>query len=120
MFHEFNRCSYDCYVYFKQLTNDKYIYILLYVDDMLIACKKKIEIDSLKRLWSFAFDMKDLRRARKILGMEIIQKRSEGSILLSQEKYIRRAQESFDIIDCKSVQLPLAAYFRLYNLYCPN
>ncbi|KAH9778820.1 Integrase catalytic domain-containing protein [Citrus sinensis] len=39
--HGFMRCSYDCCVYYKLLKDDLYIYLLLYVDDMLIACKKK-------------------------------------------------------------------------------
>ena len=33
----FNRCSYDCRVYFKKTSGGGMIYLLLYVDDMLIA-----------------------------------------------------------------------------------
>ncbi|GKA53964.1 retrovirus-related pol polyprotein from transposon TNT 1-94 [Tanacetum coccineum] len=40
-------------------------------DDMLIACKSKTEIGSTKSLLKKEFDMKELREAKKILGMEI-------------------------------------------------
>lgn len=50
-----NKCDYsrsnnDSCVYFMKLPSDYYIYLLLYVDDMLIACKKKTEIDKLKKM----------------------------------------------------------------------
>ncbi|KAH9751314.1 hypothetical protein KPL71_014247 [Citrus sinensis] len=40
--------NYDCCVYFKLLEDDHYIYLLLYVDDMLIACKWREEKEKLK------------------------------------------------------------------------
>ncbi|GJU72674.1 retrotransposon protein, putative, ty1-copia subclass [Tanacetum coccineum] len=50
----------------------EYIYLLLYVDDMLIACKSKAEIGSTKSLLKKEFNMKELGEAKKILGMEIV------------------------------------------------
>ncbi|KAH9649101.1 hypothetical protein KPL70_025857 [Citrus sinensis] len=49
----FMRCNYDCCVYFKLLEDDLYIYLLLYVDDMLIACKRRDEIEKLKVLETY-------------------------------------------------------------------
>ena len=34
--HAFNKCSYDCCVYFKEISGRGMIYLMLYVDDMLI------------------------------------------------------------------------------------
>ena len=67
----YNRSPYDCCVYHNRLNDVSYIYLLLYVDDMLIAAWEKIEIQKLKKLLSLEFDMKDLSAAKKILGMEI-------------------------------------------------
>ncbi|GJV24693.1 retrovirus-related pol polyprotein from transposon TNT 1-94 [Tanacetum coccineum] len=67
----FSRSSYDSCVYFKEFAPGMYIYLLLYVDDMLIACKRKSEIEYTKGLLRKEFDMKKLGPARKILGMEI-------------------------------------------------
>jgi hypothetical protein len=45
--------------------------LLLYVDDMLIAAKSKIDIANLKAQLSSEFEMKGLGAAKKILGIEI-------------------------------------------------
>ena len=88
--HGFMRCSYDCYVYYKLLKDDLYIYLLLYVDDMLIACKIREEIEDLKKILSSEFDMKNLGIAKKILGVEIERNRAAGLMFLSQRKYLTR------------------------------
>ena len=66
----YTRCKCDIYVYFKQC-NDDFTYLLLYVNDMLIATKNKTHIQKLKAQLKKEFDMKDLREAKKILYMEI-------------------------------------------------
>ena len=68
--HGFDRDSYDCCVYLSKL-DDGMIYLLLYVDDMLVATKNKSDVVRLKELLSSEFDMKDLDPAKKILGIEI-------------------------------------------------
>ena len=55
----------------KKLDDGSFIYLLLYVDDMLIAATNKHEICSLKTLLSGEFEMKDLGPSKKILVMEI-------------------------------------------------
>ncbi|KAH1046704.1 hypothetical protein J1N35_037488 [Gossypium stocksii] len=45
-----------------------FVYLLLYVDDMLIAVKKKGNIRQVKAQLSEEFDMKDLEPAKKILA----------------------------------------------------
>jgi len=46
------------------------LYLLLYVDDMLIASKSRSVIDKLKKDLSFEFEMKDLSEVKKVLGMK--------------------------------------------------
>ena len=69
--HGYMRCEYDCCVYFRILADGSYIFLALYVDDMLVAAKSKQEIVKLKSLLSSEFDMKDLGATKKILGIEI-------------------------------------------------
>ena len=69
--HGYTRSMYDSCVYFRKLTDGSFIYLLLYVDDMLIAAKNLSEIHILKMQLSSEFEMKDLGAAKKILGMEI-------------------------------------------------
>ena len=48
-----------CIIYNK-LTDRSFIYLVLYVDDMLIAARNKSDVQRLKELHSVKFEMKDL------------------------------------------------------------
>ncbi|GJW81958.1 retrotransposon protein, putative, ty1-copia subclass [Tanacetum coccineum] len=85
----FKRSRYDSCVYYKSYAPGEYIYLLLYVDDMLIACKSKAEIGSAKSLLKKEFDMKELGEAKKILGMEIVRDRSRKILRVSQSGIVR-------------------------------
>ena len=62
-------------------------FLLLYVDDMLIAAKSMSDIDELKKQLSNEFEMKDLGAAKKILGMKISRDRPSGKVYLSRRIY---------------------------------
>jgi hypothetical protein len=67
----------DHYVYSK-LVGDHFIYVVLYVDDMLLIGNNKEIIKDVKTQLSSKFDMKYIGAANFILGMEI--KRDHGKI----------------------------------------
>jgi hypothetical protein len=67
----YRRYEYVCCVYVRSLDDDSSIFLLLYVNDMLIAANSIVKFNKLKVLLSREFDMKDLGIAKKILGMEI-------------------------------------------------
>ena len=48
------------------------VYLLLYVDDMLIASKDKIKVDRIKQQLRGEIEIKDLVPTKRILGMEIM------------------------------------------------
>ena len=56
--HGFVKSEYDHYVYIKKLTNGSHIYLLLYVDDMLVASKDATQIMKVKQLLSSRFEMR--------------------------------------------------------------
>ncbi|KAG9450058.1 hypothetical protein H6P81_010023 [Aristolochia fimbriata] len=85
---KYTRSKYDNCVYLRKLQDGSYIYLLLYVDDMLIAAKSQVEIDRLKAQLNKEFEMKDLGEAKKILGMEISRNRERGKLWLSQKQYL--------------------------------
>nr|GEZ11199.1 retrotransposon protein, putative, Ty1-copia subclass [Tanacetum cinerariifolium] len=58
---------FDNCVYSKKVSGESYVYLLLYVDDMLIAAKNIVVIKDLKALLKSEFEMKDLVAAKKIL-----------------------------------------------------
>jgi hypothetical protein len=79
----YTRCEYDCCVYVRILEDGSYIFLLLYVDDMLIAAKSMCEVKKLKSLLHKKFEMKDLGATKKILGMEIRRDREARKLWLS-------------------------------------
>jgi hypothetical protein len=64
--HEFKKSQYDRCVYIK-FVNGSPIYLMLYIDDMLIDAKRKKEITTLKAQLSSEFEMKELGAAKKIV-----------------------------------------------------
>ena len=98
--------------YFKKYT-DSYVFLLLYVDDMLIAGSSMREINNLKTRLCAAFEMKDLGSVKQILGMRISQDRFAGTLNLSQEFYIQKVLSRFRVNDAKPRTTPLANHFKL-------
>ncbi|GJZ97506.1 retrotransposon protein, putative, ty1-copia subclass [Tanacetum coccineum] len=109
----FSHNSYDSCVYFKEFAPGMYIYLMLYVDDMLIAYKSKSEIKYTKGMLIKEFDMKELGPARKILGMEIVRDRGSRTIKVSQSGYAQKILNNFRVDNGKSVSMPLGAHFKV-------
>ena len=72
-------------MYYNKLSGGEYIYLLFYVDDMLIASKTRSAIDKLKKDLSSKFEMKDLSEAKNVLGMEIERDRRSGKFILTKK-----------------------------------
>jgi len=101
-------------MYYNKLPGGEYIYLLLYVDDMLIASKSRSAIDKLKKDLSFEFEMKDLGEAKIVLGMEIERDRRSGKFSLTQKGYLQKVLQRFNINgDTKFVSTPLAPHLKL-------
>ncbi|KAG8496742.1 hypothetical protein CXB51_007919 [Gossypium anomalum] len=96
-----------------------FAYLLLYVDDMLIATKDKKEIRKVKAQLSGEFEMKDLGPAKKILGMEIFKDKKASKLYLCQKGYIEKVLCRFNMQSVKPVSTPLAAHFRLSSALTP-
>jgi len=81
----FTRSKVDHCMCFK-LIGDRVIYLVLYVDDMLLVGNDKEIIQDLKTQLS-KFDMKDSGATNYILGMEIKRDRAKRNLWLNQSKY---------------------------------
>ncbi|GKD54815.1 retrovirus-related pol polyprotein from transposon TNT 1-94 [Tanacetum coccineum] len=97
---EYNRLHADPCVYFKRFGNNYFIILLLYVDNMLVACPKKDRINKLKAQLAREFEMKYLGPANKILGMQIHQDRVSRKIWLSRKSYVKKILQRFNMQDC--------------------
>jgi len=77
-------------LYYNKLPGGEYIYLLLYVDDKLIASKSRSAIDRLNKDLSFEIKMKDLGEVKKVLGMEIERDWKSGKVSLTQKGYLKK------------------------------
>ena len=68
---------------YNKVTGGEYIYLLLYVDDMLVASKSRFTINKLKKELSSEFEMKDFGEVKKVLGMEIERDQKSGKVSLT-------------------------------------
>ena len=107
------RCEHDCYVYVKDVDEDDTLYLLLYVDDMLIASESVKAVKGLKKALLKEFEMKNLGLAKKILGMEICRDKNKGLLHLSQGGYIQKVLERSGMEKSKSVETPLPSHISL-------
>lgn len=80
MNNDFSKNTSDHCVFVKKNLDGKFIILLFYVDDMLIVDQDSTMINKLKLQSSNSFAMKDLGRAKQILGMKIIRDHKKGLI----------------------------------------
>jgi hypothetical protein len=99
---------------FEPLTSDLgifskgYMYIAIYVDDLLIAGPNMGAITELKNALSKRFEMSDLGECRYYLGMEIIRDRPQRTLRPSQNGYVTKILSDFDMQECKPNSTPMA------------
>ena len=75
------------YVY-KKTSESAVVFLVLYVDDILLIENDIPMMQSVKTCVSNKFSMKDLGEASYILGIKIYRDRSKGMLSLSQSRYI--------------------------------
>ena len=93
----YTQSHYDQCGYYNKLPDGEYIYLLLYVNDMLITSKSRSAIDKLKKDLSSEFEMKDLSEVKKVLGMEIEWNWKDDKVSLTQNGYLKKVLQKFNI-----------------------
>ena len=92
-------------MYFLREKNMVVLYIVIYVDDLLILSFKEEHLISFKKNISERFQMTDLGIAKKCLGIRINQ--SKKCITLNQKLYVKEVLKKFIGQECKPVKTPL-------------
>ncbi|KAE8219272.1 hypothetical protein CF326_g8991 [Tilletia indica] len=82
-------------------------YLLLYVDDMLVAGPNQKEVDEVKSALKSKWRMTDLGPAAWVLGISM--ERMEHGVLLSQSAYIQSIAKKFGQENGRKVWTPLPA-----------
>ena len=117
--HGYTRTNANHCMYVIKFSISKFVILLLYVDDVLIVGQDVSVIGNLKDLFK-SFDMEDLGPARKILGMQILCDRKDKKLWLSQENYIERVLERFNMKHVKLVSTPPSSHFKLRKTSCSS
>ena len=77
----------------------KDVFIIVWVDDVLIASQSQHKIASIKAALASLFKTHDLGPASVYVGLHI--KRSPGRVEVDQEAYVRELLKRFQMADCK-------------------
>jgi hypothetical protein len=85
---------------------DAAVFIGLYVDDMLVMGKDRVEVKGVKEMLKRYFKMEDLGEAKYVLGMEL-KRLANGDLKLCQTVYAKGVVNTFGMEGCKSVVSPL-------------
>ena len=67
----YKKTTSDHYVFVQNFSDDDFVILLFYVDDLLIVGRNVSRIDKLKKQLRKSFSMKDLGPIKKILGIRI-------------------------------------------------
>ena len=101
----FEQCLDESCVY-KKWNGDKVVFLVLYVDDILLIGNNVGLMNSVKKWLSINFDMKDLGEAAHILGIKVLRDRKKRMLGLSQALYIDTILTRFSMHDSKKGFLP--------------
>jgi hypothetical protein len=105
------------YVKFK---NGKYIFLIMYVNDILLTSSDVNLLLETKKFLFSNFDMKDLGEASFVLGIEIHRDRRKGVLGLSQKAYIEKVLKKFSMHKCSSSPAPIVKGNIYGDFQCPR
>jgi hypothetical protein len=92
---------------YAKLKNGKYVFLILYVDDILLASNGVSLLRETKKFLSSNFDMKDLGEASYVLGIEIHRDRKNGVLGLSQKAYLEKILKKYNMHTSKATPAPI-------------
>lgn len=96
----------DACLYSKQLKSGEWMYVLLHVDDMIVATKEDQEITRLENTLRKKIDITSLGEVSHFLGIKV-RKDDRGVFCLSQGAFIREIASRFGLDKAKQSKYPL-------------
>src|SRR6516165_7589582 len=105
------RSESDHSVFYRHTSQGQSIYLVVYVDDIVITGSDQNGIEHLKKHLFSHFQTKDLGLLRYFLGIEVAQ--SSSRIALSQRKYALDILEETGMLDCRPIDSPMDPNIKL-------
>lgn len=94
----------------------KNIYVILYVDDLMITTHDQLTMTNFKNYLMKRFSMVDLGDIKLFLGIRV--ERTENSITIDQISYLQSVLQKFNMSECKAIKTPLPNKIDYQALNC--
>uniref|UniRef100_A0A2N9GUJ3 Reverse transcriptase Ty1/copia-type domain-containing protein n=1 Tax=Fagus sylvatica TaxID=28930 RepID=A0A2N9GUJ3_FAGSY len=91
--------------------NGVFLYLLLYVDDIILTGNSSFAITDLSSQLASNFELKDLSPLRYFLRLQVDS--TIGGLFVHQRKYITDLLSKFHMVDCKSTPTPFVSSQKL-------
>jgi hypothetical protein len=104
---------------YKKVSGSTVVFLVLYVDDILLIENDIPMMEVVKSSLRKSFSMKNLGEAAYILGIKIYRDMSKRLIGLSQDAYINKILNWFNMQDSKKGLLPMSHGITLSKNQCP-
>ena len=114
------RSEYNHFVYLESLDNGTFIFLVLYVDDMIFAIQSIFNNRRLKLDLANMFQMTYLGATKQILGMGVQRDKKNGKMWLSQQKYMEKRVMRFNMYIVKLINIPIAFHCKISSSLCPS
>ena len=115
----FNRSESDYCLYMLH-EKDETIFLILFVDDLLICGKNGNRIEEIKINLSKRFSMKDLGEIKIYLGINIDYNCKKGIMKLDQSAYIESLAQKYNITDARLYCTPMEQNLSLESAQAPS
>ena len=93
---------------YERIQGTKVVFLVLYIDDILLIGNDIKVLSSVKGRLQKQFDMKDLGEANYILGTKLLRDRKNKVLELSQALYINKILARFSMENSKKGTLPIS------------
>lgn len=84
----------------------KVLYVLIYVDDLILASNDPVLTAKLKDLLKSKYEIKDLGRLRYCLGMLVEHDKDAGTLRISQQAHIEEMLKRYGMHECRPAATP--------------
>lgn len=102
-------------MYFR-VTGKLVMYVVIYVDDILLVSSSEDAIRDLKEKLSDEFEMRDLHEVQSFLGLNIRRDRSSKQMTIDQRSYVQSELDRFGMADCKPSAIPMDPHLKQTSL----
>ena len=105
---------------YKFIKDNIVVFLVLYVDDILLIGNNKEKLTEVKNWLAERFQMKDLGVACYVLGIQIIRDRKNRRLMMSQASYVDKVLAQFSMQNSKKGLMPTRHGIVLSKMQCPK